>query len=396
MMEHPKTADVKAIFALSLVNFIGYFYVSFISPLLPLFVDKFSLTLTQVCLIVGISRFISSIAQPSVGYLADHYQTRFFVLGGLILTIVFFSFAGVAPYFWVLLLFVSLGAIGSSMFYPTSAGMVSLYSGRHFGFSLSILEMGGILGFGVGPLFIVYFVDSFGLTASPFAIIFGLTLMVFIFRLVPLPQEEKLKNSGFVSSLKETFGRVWRSILLICVVMVLRSFFTQCLFAFIPVLYAKEGYSLISIGLIMSILTLSGVISSPLAGHLSDKIGYKRILYSTHLLITLSLYLLLYLRGSWVFIGVFLAGFFLWPTLPLGVAMAQELAPKGRSMVSSLMVGLAGGMGALMIPLAGKLADMFSIRAVLSLVGIIPLLSIGIIFLIPMKINSHQSSLISR
>jgi len=394
-MEHPRTTNVKVIFALSFVNFIGYFYTSFISPLLPLFVDKFSLTLTQVGLIIGTSRLISSVAQPSVGYLADHYQTRFFVLGGPFLTIIFFSLVGVAPYYWVLLLFVSLGAIGSSMFYPTSAGMVSLYSSRHFGFSLSMLEMGGILGFGVGPLFIAYFVDSFGLTASPFMIIFGLILMVYIFRLVPLPQEKKLKNSGFVSSLKETFGRIWESILLICVLMVLRSFISQFFYAFIPVLYAKEGYSLISIGLIMSILTLSGVISSPLAGYLSDKIGYKRILYTTNLLVTLSLCLLLYLRGSWVYIGVFLTGFFLWPTLPLGVAMAQELAPKGRSMVSSLMVGLAGGMGALMIPLAGKIADMFSIRAVLSLVGIIPLLSIGIIFLIPMKINSHQSNQIS-
>ena len=180
--------------------------------------------------------------------------------------------------------------------------------------------------------------------------------------------------------------------MLICVVMVLRAFISQFLFAFIPILYAKEGYSLIAIGLIVSILILSGVISNPIAGHLSDKLGYKRVLYTAHFFITLGLYLLLYLRGSWVYIGVFLAGFFIWPTLPLGVVMAQELAPKGRSMASSLMVGFAGGVGALMIPLAGKFADMFSIRTALSFVGIIPLLSIVIIFLIPVNINSHQSN----
>ena len=390
IMEHPRTANNKVIFALSLVNFIGYFYSSFISPLLPLFVDKFSLTLTQVGLIIGISRLISSVAQPSAGYLADRYPTRFFVLGGPILTIIFFSLVGVAPYYWTLLLFVSMGAIGSSMFYPTSAGMVTLYSGGRYGFSISILEMGVILGFGVGPLFIAYFVQSFGLAASPYIMIFGLILMVFVSRSIPFPQEEKLKNSGFVGALKEAFGRVWRSIVLICVAMVLRGFIVQFLFAFIPILYAKEGYSLISIGSIVSILILSGAISNPLAGHLADKVGYKRVLYTAYFFMTLGLYLLLYVRGSWIYMGVFLTGFFIWPTLPLGIAMAQKLAPKGRSMAASLMVGFAAGLGALMIPLAGKIADMFSIRTALSLVGIIPLLSIVIVFLIPLNINRHQ------
>ena len=52
MVQHPRTADVKVIFALTLINFVGGFYISFVIPLLPLFVEKFSLTLTQVGLIV--------------------------------------------------------------------------------------------------------------------------------------------------------------------------------------------------------------------------------------------------------------------------------------------------------------------------------------------------------
>ena len=45
MMEHRRTADVKVIFGLFLVHFIGDFYVSFISPLLPVFVEQFSLAM---------------------------------------------------------------------------------------------------------------------------------------------------------------------------------------------------------------------------------------------------------------------------------------------------------------------------------------------------------------
>jgi len=385
MMEHPRTPDVKVIFAFSLVHFIGDFYFSFVNPLLPVFVEKFSLTLTQVGLMVGVSRFLAFIVQPPVGYLADHYRTRFFVLGGPLLVIVSIPLVGIAPAFLVLILFVSMGSIGSSMFHPTLAGMVSAHSGRHFGFSMSIFNMGGTLAFGVGPLFITYFVSSYGLWRAPYTMILGLAAMALLFRIIPLPQGEGLKNLGFVGSLREVLGTVWKSIVLILIVMVLRTFVAQSFLTYIPVLYAKEGYSLVSIGTMVSLFTVAGAISGLLAGHLSDKIGYKPIFYSTFGLTTPSLYLLLYLSGNWIYFSVFAAGFFVMATLPLGVAMAQELAPRGRSMVSSLMMGLAFGTGGMMTPVTGMLADVFSIRTVLFFLAIIPFLTIGFISLLPGK-----------
>jgi FSR family fosmidomycin resistance protein-like MFS transporter len=374
--------DIKVIFVLTLVHFVGDFYMSFVTPLLPVFVEKFSLTLTQVGLITGISRFLAFIVQPPVGYIADHYRTRAFVLGGPLLAIAFIPLVGLAPSFIVLIILISLGSIGSSMFHPASAGMVSAYAGRNFGFSMSIFNAGGTIAFGLGPLFITYFVGSYGLRASPFTTILGLAIMVLLFRIVPLPKGEGLKNLGFFSSIKEVLGAVWKSIALIWVVMVLRSFVGQSFLTFIPVLLGKEGYSLVSIGAIVSLFTIAGAISGLLAGRLSDRFGYKPIFFATHGLATPSLYLLVFLTGKWVYLGVFLAGFFVLATMPLGVAMAQELAPRGRSMVSSLMMGFAFGAGGMMTALTGKLADLFSIRPVLASLAIIPLLTTGLIALI--------------
>ncbi len=391
MMHPERNANIKVIFALTLVHFTGDFYSSFINPLLPVFVEKYFLTLTQVGLITGISRFLAFIVQPSVGYLADRYRTRLFVLGGPFLAIVFISLVGVAPMYLVLLVFICIGSIGSSMFHPSVAGMVSTYSGRHFGFSMSIFNMGGTLAFGVGPLFITYFVGAYGLEASPFTMIFGLAVMILLFRIVPSPQGEGLKDLGFIRSIKEVLGTVWKSIILIWVVMVLRAFVGVSFSTFIPVLYAQQGYSLVSIGAVLSLFAVAGAISGLLAGHLSDRIGYKPIFYCAHALATPSLYLLLYLTGNWVFFSAFLAGFFSMATLPLGVAMAQELAPKGRSMVSSLMMGLAFGTGGMMAPLTGKLADIFSIHIILTFLAIIPLLTIALIYLLPeKKVKYHE------
>jgi FSR family fosmidomycin resistance protein-like MFS transporter len=92
---------------------------------------------------------------------------------------------------------------------------------------------------------------------------------------------------------------------------------------------------------------------------------------------------MLSLSGSWIYGGVFMGGFFVLATLPLGVTLAQELAPGGRSMVSSLMMGLAYGLGGALAPVIGKLADLYSIADVLWSISFIPLITIPLIFMFP-------------
>jgi len=54
-------------------------------------------------------------------------------------------------------------------------------------------------------------------------------------------------------------------------------------------------------------------------------------------------------------------------------------------MVASLMMGLAYGLGGVLSPLTGKLADIFSIQTMLFNMAFIPLLTIGLglIFFFP-------------
>lgn len=384
-------ADIKVIFGLSLVHFIGDFYFSFVNPLLPVFVEKYALSLTQVGLIVGMTRILAFIVQPGVGYFADRYRSRFFILGGPLLSIVFIALVGWAHSFWDFLFFIALGSIGSSMFHPSVTGMVAGYAGRHFGFSMSIVNIGGTLAFGLGPLFITYIVGRWGLEVSPWTALPGLAVMVILFRIVPVPTGEGLKSEGFVHAIREAFGEVWKAVLLIWVVMVLRSFVTQAFLAFTPILYARDGYSLVSIGLIISLFTMAGAVSGLIAGHLSDRIGYKPIFYVSFVLSTPALLLMLFAHGFWTYVGAALAGFFLFACIPLGLVMAQKLAPRGKSMVSSLMIGLAMGLGGMMTPIVGSLADLYSIRAVLAGVAVISLVSLGFVYFFPEKRIREQS-----
>ena len=382
-MKESAHADIKVIFGLSLIHFIGDFYFSFVSPLLPVFVEKYALSLTQVGFMVGMMRILAFIVQPGVGYFADRYRSRIFILGGPLLSIVFIALVGWARSFWDLLLFIALASIGSSMFHPSVTGMVAGYAGRRFGLSMSIVNIGGTIAFGLGPLFISYIVGRWGLEVSPWTALPGLAVMAVLFKIIPVPQGEGLRSEGFVQALRKAFGEVWKAVLLIWVVMVLRSFVTQSFLAFSPIYFAGEGYPLVSIGLIVSLFSVAGAVSGLIAGHLSDRIGYKPIFYVSFLLSAPALLMMLFAPGFWTYVGASLSGFFLFACIPLGLVMAQKLAPQGKSMVSSLMMGLAMGIGGMMTPLVGSLADLFSIRAVLAVVALMSVLCLGFVRYFP-------------
>ena len=382
-MPNSRDPNFKVLFALTLVHFTGDFYSAFTTPLFPAFMDQLNLSLAQVGLIAGVNRFLSFIVQPVAGYLADRHQGRAIILGGLLLAVVCIPLAGVAGNYWLLMLFISLGSVGSSLFHPSVAGMIPLYSGNRKGFCMSVFNTGGTLAFAVGPFFITAVVAAYGLAAMPTTMVIGLLVMAYLWLVVPTPQSEGMASSGLIGTLKKQFGTVWRSIFLIWLVMVLRAVVGQSFMTFMPVLLVSRGYSLISGGAMITFFTLAGTVSGLIAGYLADRVGARAVFLVAHLLMTPALMLMLWLPGDWIYAGVIVAGFFVLATLPLGVTLAQELAPGGRSMVSSLMMGLAYGLGGALAPVVGKLADIFSVANVLWGIACIPLLTIPLIVLFP-------------
>jgi len=387
MEKKPLSMNLKVICALTLVHFTGDFYSAFTAPLFPVFMEKLNLSLAQIGFIAGLNRFLAFIVQPTVGYLADRYQNRAFIMGGLFLTVFFIPLSGVAHSFWPLLAFICIGSVGSSMFHPSVTGMVPLYAGGRTGLAMSIFNTGGTLAFGVGPLVVTWLVTTWGLEALPAAMLFGLAVWGYVFFTLPQPESEGLRHLGFFGTLKETLGPAFKPIALIWLVMVLRAVVGQSYLTFMPVFYVQKGYSLVAAGVMFSLFTIAGTLSGIISGYLSDRIGYKSIFMVTHFCMTPALLLLLYLPGSWVYAGALLAGCFVLATMPLGVVMAQALAPKGRAMVSSLMMGLAYGLGGALSPLVGKLADLYSIEQVLFVVAFIPLGTLGLIVFFPKMRN---------
>jgi FSR family fosmidomycin resistance protein-like MFS transporter len=373
----------KLLIALSLVHFSGDFYSSFINPLFPVFMDKMGLSLAQVGFIAGISRFLMFIVQPMSGYWADRHPSRSFILIGLLMPIVVIPLAGITTGFYGLLFCIIIGSAGSSLFHPPVTGMVPQYAGPKLGLAMSIYNTAGTLAFGVGPIFITWYVARFGLGAMPVTMAIGLSIWIYFYWAIPKPKGDDMAQYGFLETLRQTLGGVWQPILLIWIVMVMRALVGQSLMTFMPVLWVEKGYTIVSAGILFSIFTISGTVAGILCGHLSDRMGYKRLLWITHGFMTPLLLLFLSVPGRWIYPATVLAGGFNMASLPLGVVMAQKIAPRGRSMVASLMMGLAFGTGGILSPIVGKLGDMFTIQSVLMILVCIPVLSLIPIYFIP-------------
>ncbi len=393
MAESDSKAYWKILIALSLVHFSGDFYSSFMSPLFPVFMDQMGLSLAQVGVIAGVSRFLMFIVQPLSGYWADRHPSRNFILIGLLMPVIFFPLTGMTTGFYALLICVVIGSTGSSLFHPPVTGMVPVYAGRNLGLAMSIYNTAGTLAFGVGPIFITWYVGRLGLKAMPLTMALGLLIWVYFYWVIPKPEGDDLAQYGFIETLRQTLGDVWRPILLIWIVMVSRALVGQSLLTFMPVVWVQKGHTIVSAGVLFSTYTIAGTVAGIICGHLSDRMGFKRLLWIIHGLMTPILILFLLAPGKWVWPATMLAGGFNMASLPLGVVMAQKIAPRGRSMVASLMMGLAFGTGGILAPIVGKLGDIFTIQSVLMFLVCVPVLSLIPIYFIPevRSITDEQS-----
>jgi FSR family fosmidomycin resistance protein-like MFS transporter len=373
----------QAIFALFLIHFIGDFFQSFIRPLLPVLADKFDLSLTQVGMIAGIATFMAFLIQPIFGYLADRYKTRIILLIGTFAGVICIPMVGVAPYFWFVLLLIALGSISSAVYHPAAAGMVSVYAGQHTGLSMSLFGLGGTLGYTIGPLVCSAYVTILGMHRLPILTLLGVLIFAILFIMFPATESIEPTQNDFIDSLKESLAEVWKPIVLIWSIAFSMAFVEQCLLTFIPVLTAVEGHSLVSVGGIISLFTVGGSVSTLTCGYLVDRIGYKPVYFFSFALSPPFILLFINAAGWLVYPLAFVSGFMLLATMFPAVALAQKVAPKGRSLASSIVMGLALGIAGLLMPLAGRMADAFGIRSTLSCIAFIPLAVLLLIRYLP-------------
>jgi len=338
-------------------------YSSFFSPLLPLLVQKLHLSLTLVGTLVALASVSSSFSQPLFGFLSDRMSRPWFVAFGPLVAAVFMSGLGLAPSYAALVTLLTLAGFGVAAFHPQAATLASEVSPRG-SISMAIFITGGTLGFAVGPLFAVGVVSAFGLErtwvgAIPGILASGLLLSWFA-RVTPRPRADVTRPP--IRALRP----VLRPLALLYFATVSRSTVSFGFMTFLPLYLHARGYSLSQSGVLVSLYLLLGALGGFLGGWLSDRIGGRRVIISSFL-ISAPLYIAFLLLPNAIGIPFLILGsFVLQSSLPVNVVLGQKLSPRHSSTISSLLMGAAWGVGAMLVGPVGALADHKGLHAALT------------------------------
>ncbi len=357
-----RTFLTRRLAVLSLAHFTIDAYSSFYLPLLPLLVAKLGLDYGKVGALVAISSISSSFSQPLFGLLADRLSRPWFVAAGPLVAALFLSSIGMAPNYATLVTLLVLGGVGVAAFHPQTASLAGASSPRR-NLAMSFWITGGTLGWALGPMFATFAAARFGLERSWVAALPGVALCAVLFvwfsRFPPVPHAERVRTR--LADLRP----VARPLALLYATVVCRSAVSSGFATFLPLWVHERGWSVQAGGGLTTVYLTLGALGGLFGGWLSSRIGGRRVVVQSFLL-AIPFFIAFFLLPERPGLVCLVIGYFLMQgSLPVNVVMGQELSPRHASTISSLLMGAAWGLGALLIGPVGALADRAGLNSAL-------------------------------
>lgn len=361
-------------------------YSSFFLPLLPLLAQRLGLNYAMVGGLTAMASMTSSFLQPPFGVLADRMRRPWFVALGPLVAAVFMASIGLAPSYAVLVALLAMGGVGVAMFHPQTASLAGAASPQR-GLAMSWWVTGGTLGWALGPAYATAIVNRFGLERSWLAAIPGLALCVLLFvwfgRMAPHAAARRER-----APLRE-LRPVARSLAMIYFTVVCRSAVSAGFATFLPLWLHAHGASVTRGGWITTLYLTLGSLGGLLGGWLADHFGGRRVVVASFAA-SAPFYALFFLLPDPVGLPALFVGYLvLQASLPVNVVLGQELSPRHSSIISSLLMGAAWGLGAILLYPIGALADRAGLEVALATLS--SLLLVG--FACATQIGRHGETL---
>jgi FSR family fosmidomycin resistance protein-like MFS transporter len=370
------------VIALSVSHFIHDMYSSFLSPLLPLLIEKLSLSLTQAGFLSTIMQ-IPALLNPYIGKLADRISVRYFIIIAPATTAVPMSLLGTAPSYGILLILLFITGVSVSIFHVPSPVMVSHLSGTRKGRGMSFFMTGGELARTVGPMVAVGAVSLLGLENFYPIMLFGLMASIWLylkFRDVPI-NIDKSRNL----SIRDTWREMQYILLPLTAILLARGFMHASMATFLPTFIKIETGNLWLAGAALTIFEATGVVGVLTAGSMSDYFGRRRVLFISLLGAPISLFLFTWGDGWLRYCMLLVTGFTLLSTTPVMLALVQEHAKSSPSAANGFYMMASFMARSAIVVVVGFIADRIGLQAAYLLSAGMGLLGIPFIFMLPKK-----------
>jgi MFS transporter, FSR family, fosmidomycin resistance protein len=371
---------LQGVIAVSIGHFIHDVYSSFLAPLLPLLIEKLSMTLTQAGLLSTVMQ-LPALINPWIGSLADRFSVRWFLVLAPALTAVPMSLIGVAPSYGILLILMLFAGLSVSVFHVPAPVVVARMSADRKGMGMSFFMVGGEAARAVGPMVAVGLVALMGLEGFYPVMVVSFVCSALLFlatRDLPVT-----RTAAAPVPLMKTWRGMRHILMPITGILVARGFMHGCMASFLPTFIAMNTGNLWLAGAGLTIFEIAGVAGVVVAGTLSDRFGRRRLLTLSLLGAPVSLLAFVWVDGWLAFGMLMLTGFTLLSTTPVMLALVQESALESPSAANGLFMMISFLARSAVVVIVGMTGDLIGLKATYIVFALVGFIGLPFVFKLP-------------
>lgn len=360
-------------------------FTAFLASLLPLLIEKMSLSLTRAGFLSTLMQ-LPAIINPFIGYAADKISLRYFIIFAPGVSATMMSLLGIAPNYGVLTILLLITGVSSASFHAPAPAMISQISGNKVGKGMSFFMAGGELGRTLGPVIVAWAVSTWTLEGYYRVIFIGwVATAVLFWRLkdISIPKQ----THGPITTLLPAFRRLF---LPLAGIILFQSFLSISITIYLPTYITSRGSSLIIAGSSLAILELAGVIGALTSGTISDHFGRKPILLIAILVSSILTLLVRSTTGFWLIPLLLTLGFFALSAGPIYLVIVQDYLTTNKALGNGIYMSMSFLIRSIVILLVGIIGDNFGIESIYLVSGILSLISLPIILTLPGSTNRDR------
>ena len=319
-----------------------HWYTATFYILLPLIGKELGLSYTEIGLIMTLQHLAGAISNIPGGILVDTVGRKGYLMAASLFWVGFpYALMSLTHSFWMLLVCVTLVGIGNNIWHPAAIPFLAHRYPDRKGLVLSFHGMGGNCGEAIAPFVIGALLAVYSWrTVVVINVVPGIVMAAIILVMMGALTMSRHGDAVNAAAGKSGSGREYmrgfagllhnKPLMLVSVSAAFRTLTQAGLLTFLPVYLAYElGYSPFAVGICMTVVQIAGFVAAPFAGHLSDKMGRKRVVVSSMLLTGVTIVgMALAGRTVWFVVFIALVGFFLYAMRPVLQAWAVECTPK--------------------------------------------------------------------
>ena len=366
----------KDVWLISAGHGLTHWYTATFYLLLPLIGRELGLSYTEIGLIMTVQHAVGAISNLPGGMVVDMVGKKGYLMATSLFWVGFpYALMSLTHSYWMLLVCVTLVGIGNNLWHPAAIPTLAYRYPERKGLVISFHGMGGNVADGLAPLVVGALLAWFSWrTVVVINVVPGLVMAVLILVMLGAftmgsSRGDTInaggKSRGVKNYLKD-FASLLRNreLMLVAIGSAFRTMTQVGLLTFLPVYLAYElDYSPFAVGVCLAVMQVAGFAASPIAGHLSDRMGRKRIVMSSMVLTGVTIAgMALAGRSAAFVLFIALVGFFLYAVRPVLQAWAVESTPKH---MAGSGVGLQFGVQAVGASIApaifGMIADAYDI-----------------------------------